>query len=267
MIILTALSLPFMRRAPLDLPPIVSVELIQIGDKTNLPFAPKAKKIIEKIKKEKDKLVSEQAPPKKVKKENPKAVPTPDQKMEKIDEAKSEAIPLPEKKAQKVKMTEEKKQNPTKEDTKIKQVSEFEKEEIIDPNKIAALIDKSKEEMAETTKTTNKKVFGNSSTNNLIDEHHPLLTFTQGLKFQPNVTILTAPTRLTNEFTFNFTNFFNCLAVSDLRLSNICLYTKLPTHSVYNNIKMQLTHPRNYSLTSLFISFDTKRRILLSQLT
>ena len=34
--------------------------------------------------------------------------------MEKIDEAKSEAIPLPEKKAQKVKMTEEKKQNPTK---------------------------------------------------------------------------------------------------------------------------------------------------------
>ena len=47
--------------------------------------------------------------------------------MEKIDEAKSEAIPLPEKKAKKVKMTEEKKQNPTKEDTKIKQVSEFEK--------------------------------------------------------------------------------------------------------------------------------------------
>ena len=130
--------------------------MIQITDKTNIPFAPKAKKIIEKIKKEKDKLVSEQAPPKKVKKENPKAVPTPDQKMEKIDEAKSEAIPLPEKKAQKVKMTEEKKQNPTKEDTKIKQVSEFEKEEIIDPNKIAALIDKSKEEFAETTKTTNR---------------------------------------------------------------------------------------------------------------
>ena len=156
MIILTVLSLPFLGKKPINLPPLISVELIQITDKTNIPFAPKAKKIIEKIKKEKDKLVSEQAPPKKVKKENPKAVPTPDQKMEKIDEAKSEAIPLPEKKAQKVKMTEEKKQNPTKEDTKIKQVSEFEKEEIIDPNKIAALIDKSKEEFAETTKTTNR---------------------------------------------------------------------------------------------------------------
>ena len=56
MIILTALSLTFMRRAPLDLPAIVSVELIQIGDKTNLPFAPKAKKILEKIKKEQEPL-------------------------------------------------------------------------------------------------------------------------------------------------------------------------------------------------------------------
>ena len=51
MIILTALSLPYMRKAPLDLPPIISVELIQITDKTSLPFAPKAKKILEKIKK------------------------------------------------------------------------------------------------------------------------------------------------------------------------------------------------------------------------
>ena len=155
-VILTVLSLPFIVKKPIDLLPLISIELIQIADKTNIPFAPKAKKIIEKIKKKKDTLVSEQAPPKKVKKENPKAVPFPDQKMEKIDEAKSEAIPLPEKKAKKVKMTEEKKQNPTKEDTKVKQVSEFEKEEIIDPNKIAALIDKSKKEIAETTKKTNK---------------------------------------------------------------------------------------------------------------
>ena len=53
MIILTVLSLPFMLREPIDLPPIVSVELIQISDKTNIPFAPKARKIIEKTKKRK----------------------------------------------------------------------------------------------------------------------------------------------------------------------------------------------------------------------
>ena len=39
-----------MLREPIDLPPIVSVELIQISDKTNIPYAPKARKIIEETK-------------------------------------------------------------------------------------------------------------------------------------------------------------------------------------------------------------------------
>ena len=39
-----------MVKKPIDLPPIISVELIQITEKTNIPFAPKAKKIIEEIK-------------------------------------------------------------------------------------------------------------------------------------------------------------------------------------------------------------------------
>ena len=51
MILLTVLTLPFMIRQPVDLPPIVSVELIQISDKTNIPFAPKARKIIKETKK------------------------------------------------------------------------------------------------------------------------------------------------------------------------------------------------------------------------
>ena len=47
LIFITAMSLPFLAKKPLDIPPIVSVELIQIAEKTNIPFAPKAKKIIE----------------------------------------------------------------------------------------------------------------------------------------------------------------------------------------------------------------------------
>ncbi len=138
-IFLTAVSLPFLTKKPIDLPPIVSVELIQISDKTNLPFAPKAKKIIDEIKKkEKEKITSEQAPPKKVKKEKPDSVPLPDENIENIKEL------------------EEKKQNPEKLDEEIKQVSEFEKKELFDPNNIAALIDKSKEDFAETTQKTNK---------------------------------------------------------------------------------------------------------------
>jgi len=140
LVIITAMSLPFLAKKPIDLPPIVSVELIQITDKTNIPFAPKAKKIIEKIKKEKEKekLVSEQAPPKIVKKEKPDAIPLPDENVEKIKEI------------------QEKKQNPEKIETEIKQVSEYEKKDLFDPNSIAALIDKSKTESAETNKKTDK---------------------------------------------------------------------------------------------------------------
>ena len=55
LVMITAMSLPFLAKKPIDLPPIVSVELIQITDKTNIPFAPKAKKIIEKVKEKKKK--------------------------------------------------------------------------------------------------------------------------------------------------------------------------------------------------------------------
>ena len=49
-----------MLREPVELPPIVSVELIQISDKTMIPYAPKARKIIEDTKKkEEERVVSE----------------------------------------------------------------------------------------------------------------------------------------------------------------------------------------------------------------
>ena len=70
MIIITALSLPFMKRSPIDLPPILSVDLIQITDTTSIPYAERASKTLEKIKKkEEERLVSEQAPPAQKKKE------------------------------------------------------------------------------------------------------------------------------------------------------------------------------------------------------
>ena len=137
MITLTALSLPFMIKKPIDLPPILSVEYIQISDKTNIPFAPKAAEIIKKIKEEK-RIVSEQAPPKLVKKEKPDAVPLPKDKIKKKEKIKKD------------------KQNPEKIETEIRQVSEFEKKEIFDPNKIEALIEKYKEKGVEKIKKNNK---------------------------------------------------------------------------------------------------------------
>ncbi len=154
LVVITALSLPFLSKKPIDLPPIVSVELIQITEETNIPFAPKAKKIIEKVKEKEKKLVSEQAPPKKVKKTKTKTVVS-EKKNKKIEKQNPEAVPLPDKEVKKIKTKEENKQNPEKVDNEVKQVSEFEKKDLFDPNNIAALIDKSKEETAEIVKTNN----------------------------------------------------------------------------------------------------------------
>ena len=147
-IMLSIFSLPFIAKKPISVPPLISVELIQIADTTNIPYAPKAKKIIEKAKKNKEKLVSEQAPPKKIKKEENKKVnfdktkerinkeenkkvnldkkneiieelsskktPTPENKMKKIKKEKLESIAMPDKKKEKVQLEEEKKQKPSK---------------------------------------------------------------------------------------------------------------------------------------------------------
>ena len=137
LVLLTILSLPFMLREPIDLPPIVSVELIQISDKTSIPFAPKARKIIEETKKKEERLVSEQAPPAAKAKEKPDRIPLPEEKKEK-------------------KQLIKKKQNPEEIKPQIRQASEFEKKEIIDTNQIAALIDKAKEEEAVKQKKSDK---------------------------------------------------------------------------------------------------------------
>ena len=160
LIFITAMSLPFLAKKPIDIPPIVSVELIQIAEKTNVPFAPKAKKIIEKKKKKKlkekeKKLVSEQAPPKKVKKSKTKTVVSLDNQKEKINNQKPEAIPLPDKTVKKIEKKKETRQNPEKVDNEVKQVSEFEKKDLFDPSNIAALIDKSKIEEIENIKKNN----------------------------------------------------------------------------------------------------------------
>ena len=233
-IFLAAISLPFIAKKPIDLPPLVSIELIQITDITNIPYAPKAKKIIEKVKKEKEKLVSEQAPPKKVKKEKPDPVPLPDEKIEKV------------------KKVEEKKQNPEKDDKKVKQVSEFEKKEIFDPNNIAALIDKSKENLAETTKTTNKITQSQDESMNLsgltLTEEDALkaqifgcwsiplgLPYNENLlvriklKLKPNGTVIKSEILDHARMNKPGQGFYKVLAESALRAIQLCQPLRVPT--------------------------------------
>ena len=232
-IILTIVSLPFVAKKPLDLPPLISVELIQISEKTNIPFAPKAKKIIEKIKEEEKKLVSEQAPPKKIKKIKPEAIPMPDQKVEKIKQIDD-------------------KQNPEVEDTKVKQVSEFEKKEIFDPTNIAALIDKSKENLAETDVKSNKITqFQDKSLNNVgltLSEEDALkaqifgcwsiplgLPYNENLmvriklKLKPDGTIIDSEILDHARMNKPGQNFYKVLAESALRAIQLCQPLRVPS--------------------------------------
>ena len=145
----TIFALPFVVKKPLELMPIVSVELIQISEKTNIPYAPKAAKIIEKAKNDNKKLLSEQAPPKEIQKEEKKEVklenqkdeidlskskkvPIPEKKKEKVKLEKSEAVPLPDKKLEKIETKDETEQQPSKEDKKL--VVEKEKRKKIKKN-------------------------------------------------------------------------------------------------------------------------------------
>jgi len=127
-----------MTRKPIDLPPIISVQFIEIADETNIPFAPKARAILEKVKKEKERVVSKQAPPAEKPKEKPDRIPMP----EDLQKEKKEII--------------KKKQNPEKIIEQTRQASEFEKKELFDPSQVAALIDKSKDDYAETMKKNTK---------------------------------------------------------------------------------------------------------------
>ena len=128
----TIFALPFVAKKPIELLPSISVELIQISEQMNIPYAPKAAKIIEKAKNENKKLLSEQAPPKEVEQEikkqvkldnqkdeidlsKSKKVPVPEKKQDQVKFDKSEAIPLPDKKIKKIETKQESEQQPSKE--------------------------------------------------------------------------------------------------------------------------------------------------------
>jgi outer membrane biosynthesis protein TonB len=131
----TIIALPFVAKKPIELLPSISVELIQISEQMNIPYAPKAAKIIEKVKTDNKKLLSEQAPPKEVEQEikkqakldnqkdeidlsKSKKVPVPEKKQEQVKLDKSETIPLPDKKIQKIETKQESDQQPSKENKK-----------------------------------------------------------------------------------------------------------------------------------------------------
>ena len=74
---ISSITLPFLM-GRVQAPLVISVDLVQIGDRTNIPYAPKVSDGEKTDKKIKDRVVTEQAPPKIVPKEKPDAAPLPE---------------------------------------------------------------------------------------------------------------------------------------------------------------------------------------------
>ena len=254
MIVLTALSLPFMKRSPIDLPPILSVDLIEISDVTSIPFAPKAREILEKLKKEDEKrVVSEQAPPSEKKKEKPDRIPLPD------DLNKEE------------KKLVKKKQNPEEIKEQVRQASEFEEKELFDPNQIAALIDKSKQETAETqkknSKLTQSKVKNSFVSGLTLSEEDALKAQIFGcwslplglpyqenllvrikLRLKPDGTVLRSEILDHARMNMPGQGFYRVLAESALRAVRICQPLKVPPRGYERWKDLQLNFDANEML-------------------
>tara|TARA_B100000029_G_scaffold259946_1_gene256498 strand:- start:525 stop:1295 length:771 start_codon:yes stop_codon:yes gene_type:complete len=254
MIVITAMTLPFMMRAPIDLPPILSVDLIQITDETSIPFAAKAAKTLEEIKKkEEERVVSEQAPPTEKKKEKPDRIPMP----EDLDKEKKEIV--------------KKKQNPKEIKKEIRQASEFEKKELFDPNQIAALIDKSKEETAKTLKKNDKLTQSsvkNSFTNALTLSQEDALkaqifgcwSLPLGLPYQENLlvriklklkpdgTVLKSEILDHARMNMPGQGFYRVLAESALRAIRICQPLRVPPTGYEKWKDLQLNFDANEML-------------------
>ena len=243
-----------MMRTPVDLPPILSVDLIQITDKTSIPFAAKAAKILEEIKKkEEERIVSQQAPPSEKKKEKPDRIPLP----EDLDKEKKQIV--------------KKKQNPEEVKEEIRQASEFEKDELFDPNQIAALIDKSKEETAKTLKKNKKLTQSNVRTSfatglTLSQEdalkaqifgcwslplglpYHKNLLVRIKLKLKPDGTVLR--TEILDHARMNQPGqgFYKVLAESALRAVRICQPLRVPPTGYEKWKDLQLNFDANEML-------------------
>ena len=94
-----------------------------------------------------------------------------------------------------------------------------------------------------------------------------LLFCSQRLDTQPHVTVLTTTTGLTYEFTFLLDAATNRFTVGNLRLTDVRFYLELATHTVNDDIQVQLAHTRDDGLAGLFVGLHLEGRIFLGQFT
>src|SRR5579883_642889 len=107
-------------------------------------------------------------------------------------------------------------------------------------------------------------LFGNCPTDNFVEKLEAT-SWPKWLNPQVAVTILTTTTCLTDEATFGFRGLGDCLAVGDLRLTDVRLDAELAQHPVDDNFEVKLTHTRDNGLPRLGIGANSERWVFFGQ--
>ena len=82
----------------------------------------------------------------------------------------------------------------------------------------------------------------NNTTFNFIKEFEAFSFFFLRFNLEPAMTVLSATSRLFDIFSFSLRFSFDCFAICNLRLTNICFDAEFPFHTINNNIKMKFAH-------------------------
>src|SRR5690606_20636602 len=107
----------------------------------------------------------------------------------------------------------------------------------------------------------------NHTTDNLVLELQTFRTFVGRLEADPAMTKLATTTGLTNKLAFDLALVANHLAIGNLRLTDVCLDTELATHTVYDDVQVQLTHTTDDGLAGFLVGAHAERGVFLSQTT
>src|SRR5690606_2954826 len=107
---------------------------------------------------------------------------------------------------------------------------------------------------------------GYHTTNHFAGEHQAFDAFFGRLEADPDMTELTATTRLTNELAFDLAGVADSFTVSHLGLADVGLDVELTLHTINDDVQVQLTHTTDDGLTGLFVGAHAERGVFLSQL-
>src|SRR5690606_12412577 len=83
----------------------------------------------------------------------------------------------------------------------------------------------------------------------------------------PAMTKLATTAGLTNKLAFDLALVANHLAIGNLRLTDVCLDTEFATHTVYDDVQVQLTHTTDDGLAGFLVGAHAEGRVFLSQAT